>query len=268
MINNSFYNTFNNTSMKDISTNNTSNKDISMNNSSDKDCKAQSNKDCKAQTNKEININDIHKKLTFKHGSLRDEYPEQLLSVKYIKTTDKVLEIGGNIGRNSCVIASLLSDSSNLLVIESDSKNAELLKENRDNNNFNFHIEDSAISKVDLYQKKWVTKPVNEIKDIQNWEKINTKTWEEIKNKYNIDFNVLVADCEGALYYIIKENPDFLQQFNKIIIENDFTDIKHKEFVDNEFKNHSLERIHYQSGGFGPCSKFFYEVWEKNKVII
>jgi hypothetical protein len=78
-----------------------------------------------------------------------------------------------------------------------------------------------------------------------------------------MEFNTLVADCEGALYYIMKENPDFLQTFNKIIIENDFNDIEHKEFIDNEFKKHNLKRIHHEQGGWGPCSDFFYEVWIK-----
>ena len=205
----------------------------------------------------------IHSKIRLIHGSLQEEYPEQLLSVKYIKPTDTVLEIGGNVGRNSCVIATILNDSRNLLVIESDSDNSNLLRENRDHNNLKFHIENSAISKVDLYQKDWVTKPIDEISDIENWKQINTKSWKEIKNKYNIKFNTLVADCEGALYYIIKENPDFLQTFNKIIIENDFDDIEQKKFVDNEFKKHNLKRVYYEKGPWGPCADFFFEVWIK-----
>jgi FkbM family methyltransferase len=209
------------------------------------------------------NLNNIHYKIILKHGSLHEEYPEQLLSIKYIKSDDKVLELGGNVGRNSCVIATLLSDSSNLLVIESDNDNIHLLKENRDINKLNFYIENSAISNIDLYQKEWITKPIEEINDIENWKKINTKSWKDIKNKYNIEFNTLVVDCEGALYYILKENPDFLQSFNKIIIENDFYDITHKEFVDSEFKRNNFIRIHKEQGGFGPCTDFFYEVWIK-----
>lgn len=215
-------------------------------------------------------LNYIHSKIILIHGSLQDEYPEQLLSVKYIKPTDIVLEIGGNVGRNSCVIANILNDSSNLLVVESDPENSILLKENRDNNNLNFLIEDSAISKVNLYQKDWTTKPFDEINDIENWKQINTKSWEEIKNKYNMKFNTLVADCEGALYYIIKENPNFIQSFDKIIIENDFNDIEHKKFVDNNFKKYNFKKVYFE----GPkryyydfdnivCTSSFYEVWIK-----
>ena len=128
------------------------------------------------------------------------------MSALYIEPDHKVLEIGKNIGRNSCVIASLLNDSKNLLVFESDPNNAEKLKENRDINNLNFIIEDCAISKTELYQKEWITKNKIEIdiNDLQNWQFIKTITWTEIKNKYNICYDVLVADCEGALYYILK----------------------------------------------------------------
>ena len=44
-----------------------------------------------------IDLNTIHSKIILIHGSLMEEYPEQLLSVKYIKPTDKVLEIGGSL---------------------------------------------------------------------------------------------------------------------------------------------------------------------------
>ena len=208
-------------------------------------------------------LNTLHSKIKLLHGSLMEEYPEQLLAAQYINPGDVVLEIGGNVGRNSCVIATILKDSKNLVVIESDPENSKLLKENRDNNDLNFNIEECAISNVELYQKEWVTKPINEIYDIENWKKVETRTWEEIKNNYNIDFNILVVDCEGALFYILKENPDFLKTFKKIIIENDFIDINHKIFVDKEFTKYNFERVYYEAGGFGHCYNFFYEVWEQ-----
>lgn len=210
-------------------------------------------------------LNEIHEKLKIKYGYFHEEYPEQMMSALYIEPEHKVLEIGGNIGRNSCVIASLLNDSKNLLVFESDPNNAEKLKENRDINNFNFIIEDCAISKSELYQKEWITKNKIEINinDLQNWQLIKTITWSEIKNKYNICFDVLVADCEGALYYILKEEPEFLQNFKLIIIENDFNNYEHKQFINNEFIKFNFRNVYTQAGGFGPCYNCFYEVWKK-----
>jgi FkbM family methyltransferase len=221
-------------------------------------------------------LEDIQLKLILDYGSISDEYQEQEMAVMYIKPDDFVLEIGGNIGRNSCVIAHLLNDSKNLVVFESSHTFAQQLKENRDTNNLNFHIEDCAISKYDLYQKEWNTKPVNEMTDEDYastcWTKIKTSTWSDIKNKYNnICFNTLVADCEGALYYILRDEPTFLENFKKIIIENDFQDYNHKLYVDEEFKKLNFKRVYVKALSdmhmliFDKVREFFYEVWVKQE---
>jgi FkbM family methyltransferase len=210
-------------------------------------------------------LNELHKKLKIKYGDFSEEYPEQEMSVSYIKPDNIVLELGGNIGRNSCIIASLLNNSNNLIVFESDPENAIKLKENCDLNNLNFIIEDCAISKIELLQKNWITKSKDLINDdeLLNWKTIKTMSWLQIKNKYKIIFDTLVADCEGALYYILKDEPNFLETFKTIIIENDFNDIEHKNFVDTEFKRFNFNNVYTKSGGFGPCYNCFFEVWTK-----
>ena len=219
-------------------------------------------------------LTDLHSKLKLNYGNFSEEYPEQVMAVMYIKPDDIVLEIGGNIGRNSCIIASLLNDSKNLVVFESFDTIAQQLKENRDLNNLNFHIEDCAISKCDIYQNKlyqngWNTKPYYEMnnQELETWAKIKTATWGDIKNKYNnMIFDTLVADCEGALYYILRDEPTFLENFKKIIIENDFFhNFNHKLAVDEEFKKFNFKRVYVRAGGGGPCEEFFYEVWEKQE---
>lgn len=60
------------------------------------------------------------------------------MSALFIDKDDVVLELGGNIGRNSLVIASLLEKSENLVVVESDPAFVELLGINRNLNNFDF----------------------------------------------------------------------------------------------------------------------------------
>lgn len=213
-----------------------------------------------------LKLTELHNKLKINNGTFNEEYPEQEMAAMFIEPNDVVLELGGNIGRNSCIIASLLTDSSTLVVFESDTKIIPMLKENRDLNNLKFIIEDCAISNVELYQSGWVTKSADVINsiDLSSWTKVKNSTWTEIKNKYqNLIFDTLVADCEGALYYILRDEPTFLENFKKIIIENDFYDIEHKNFVDNNFRNFGFKRVYAKSGGFGPCFEFFYEVWEK-----
>ena len=214
----------------------------------------------------------IHNKLYFKHGSLLDELPEQIMALKFIKSTDTVLELGGNIGRNSCIISSILNDSSRLVVFETNTNDCLKLKENRDINNFVFNIENSAISNTPLYQNEWIVKPLNDIicnGNIIEWNKINISSWDYIKNKYSsLYFNVLVADCEGGLYYILKEQPDFLISFSTIIIENDFTHISQKLFVDEQFQKNNFNLIYNkQLDSYSNliCKDCFYQVWIKLK---
>lgn len=212
--------------------------------------------------NYEEKLNLLHKSLKLNYGSFTEEYPEQLMAMMYIEPDNVVLELGGNIGRNSLIISSLLNNSKQLLVFETNPDDANKLNENKNLNNFNFLIENSAVSKVPLFQNGWNTKPIEEIHQIY-WKPINTITWQEVKNKYNKTFDVLVADCEGALYYILRDEPLFLETFKTIIIENDFNDFNHKTFVDEEFKKFNFKRVYKQSGGFEPCFNFFYEVWKK-----
>jgi hypothetical protein len=152
------------------------------------------------------------------------------------------------------------------VVVESDPQIVPVLKENRNINNLNFHIENAAISKTELYQSGWVTKTIDAINssELVNWSKVPNSTWTDIKIKYDKHvFDTLVADCEGALYYILKEEPEFLENFKKIIIENDFYDVDHKNFVDENFRKFGFQRVYFESGGWGPCLEFFYEVWQK-----
>ena len=71
-------------------------------------------------SNDEINakIAMIHSQYNIKYGSLSEELPEQKMAVRYLTGTEKVLEIGSNIGRNSLIIAYLVGDQ-NLVTLES-----------------------------------------------------------------------------------------------------------------------------------------------------
>jgi len=203
----------------------------------------------------------LHSKLKINYGSLKDEVPEQKMVVQYLTGNEKVLEIGGNIGRNSLVIASILRDSSNLVTLESDELIAIQLLQNKLLNNLNFHIEASALSKRKLMQKDWTTIPSDTLEHGYKW--VNTVTFDDLKNKYNIDFDTLVLDCEGAFYYILMEMPEILDNINLIIMENNYHEIYKKEYVDNILKNNSFYIEYVEEGGWGPCRDRFFEVWKR-----
>ena len=220
-------------------------------------------------TIKTLNIKDIDSKLSIiqskihlSYGSLLDELPEQKMVIRCLSGNEKVLEIGSNIGRNSLVIASILQNQNNFVTLESDSSISEKLIYNRDINNFYFHVENSALSARKLIQQGWDTIPSDILLD--GYKPVNIINFKELKNKYGIEFDTLVLDCEGAFYYILMDMPEILNNINTIIMENDYTDISHKYYVDEVLISNNFYRHYVESGGWEPCFSNFYEIWKKN----
>ena len=174
-----------------------------------------------------------------------------------------MLEIGGNIGRNSLIIAYILNkkNNNNFVTLESDLSISKQLIENRDLNNLNFHIEPSALSKRKLIQSGWDTIPSETLQEGYKW--VNTITLDELNLKYNINFDTLVLDCEGAFYYILMDMPEILNNINLIIMENDYHDISKKIYIDEILTKNNFYVDYVESGGWGPCHENFFEVWKR-----
>lgn len=206
-------------------------------------------------------LNFIHNKLILQYGIFQDELPEQKMAVRCLKGGERVLELGSNIGRNSLVIASILQNSENLVTLESDPRIAERLKVNKNINNLNFRIENSALSAKKLMQQGWNTIPSETLTWGYDW--VNTITFSELQNKYDIIFDTLVIDCEGAFYYILLDMPEMLDNINLIIMENDYFEHAHKMYVDRILKSKGFSTIYVEAGGWGPCYNNFYEIWKK-----
>ena len=204
----------------------------------------------------------VQSKLKLKYGSFNDELPEQKMAIRYLTGNEKVLEIGGNIGRNSLVIGYTLNDSCNFVTLECDVNIAKQLTENRDLNNLNFHIECSALSNRKLIQKNWDTIPSDILQPGYKW--VDTITFNNLKSKYNIEFDTLILDCEGAFYYILMDMPEILEHINLIIMENDYWDISKKNYVDDILVQNNFYRDYVECGGWGPCYHNFFEVWKKS----
>ena len=214
----------------------------------------------------------IHSQLKINYGSFNDEFPEQKMAVRYLTGNEKVLEIGGNIGRNSLIIAYILSqhnnnnnnNNPNFVCLECDTAIASQLRENRDLNNFNFQIENTALSKRKLIQRGWDTIESDTL--LEGYKPVQTITIEQLKTKYNIEFDTLILDCEGAFYYILMDMPEILNNINTIIMENDYWDISKKNFVDEVLKNNKDNKfylVYVEKGGWGPCYNNFFEVWKR-----
>ena len=207
----------------------------------------------------------LQKKINIKYGSLLDEAVEQKLIIEYLEPTDIVLELGGNIGRVSSIIASIINDDENLLVFESSPQHYKELLENRNNNKFKFKLEGKALSKQKLYQYGWDTYTqdeydINPSKNLMY--EIATITFDEIKKKYSLDFNTLVIDCEGAFYYIIQDFPEILNGIKKIIIENDYPTWERKMFVED-----ILEKNGFKSIKKIPLDKAYWHFHKDQNII-
>ena len=206
----------------------------------------------------------IHSNLKMVHGSLLEEVPEQKMAVRYLTGDERVLEIGGNVGRNSLVISYILGqkDNNNLVVLECDTDIYNQLNENKELNSMQFHVENSALSKRNLIQIGWDTIVSDTL--LPGYKSVTSITYEQLVSKYSIEFDTLVLDCEGAFYYIIQDMPEVLDNIKLIIMENDYNIINHKLYIDSVLNSKNFKVDYSQGGGWGPCANNFFEVWVKS----
>jgi len=211
----------------------------------------------------------IHNCVQLHSGNMKSEYPEQRLAIKYINPNSKVLELGSNIGINSIIISNILNNDKNLVTLECDVSHIDNLTYNRNINGLTFNIEPSALSSIPLARRGWHTFPITNGNVPENCVYVNTITYEQLLNKYNVIFDTIVADCEGALFYILKDIPYILDNISLLIVENDYILLEHKIFVDNVLLQYNFKNICSIPGGFtnSPCYNCFYEVWEKKQLI-
>jgi hypothetical protein len=213
--------------------------------------------------NIDLRLQDIHSRTIIKNGNMNSEYPEQRLAIEFISSGSKVLELGSNIGINSIIISNILSDDTNLVTLECDSTHIDTLTHNRDINNLHFNIEPSALSSIPLGRRGWHTFPM--MPNEGNLIPVNTITYEQLLFKYGITFDTIVADCEGALYYILKDMPHILENIKLLIVENDYIQLEHKLFVDSVLAKYNFKLMKSIPGGFNnsPCYDCFYQVFSK-----
>jgi GR25 family glycosyltransferase involved in LPS biosynthesis len=163
--------------------------------------------------NKFVYYNQDNKKIT----PSKNEIDEQRDIIKYIEQDDIVLQLGGKYSSISNTIAYKQNNSGNLVVVESDKSILEILKSNKERNGSNFIILDKNIisnNDKDLNLDNYSTKRVNKESFSQEESRIN---YDDFKVKYPLNFNVLIADCEGCLCDFIETIGDDLNNYNKIL---------------------------------------------------
>lgn len=182
------------------------------------------------------------------------EKTEQDLAAQYVLPDDVVLELGARYGTVSCIIANILNNKNNLVVVEPDEIVWNALENNKINNNCEFNIVKGFISnkKLGLEGQQYATTfRINENSTIPSY------SLGFIENKYNLKFNVLVADCEGFLEIFFDENPTFYDNLRMIFFEADRPDKCNYNKIRNELKNRNFKQIVNLLDGF-------YNVWIKD----
>ncbi len=188
------------------------------------------------------------------------EKPEQDLVSKYIHADDIVLELGARYGSVSCIINSKLKCKTNQVVVEPDERVWKALEINKNANNCGFHIVKGFVSRRNLgltnldayhggYGATYIVQPESSIP---------CYTMETIAEKYNLIFNVIVADCEGFLEVFFDENPNVYDTLRLIIFEADYTDKCNYKKIRENLKEY----------GFTELLKGHQNVWIKDKLLI
>ena len=222
----------------------------------------------------------LHKGINIKSGFFNDEIPEMELAYRYIRPEYSVLEFGGNIGRNSITIASLLNKnrdgSVNLVTLETGDVSE--LRKNMESSGNKFTIINAGLSKKDLYQSGWVSGTTKDrrsqtkfapeqrseskdtAKPYNNKSAVNKISLSEIYKISGINkFDTLIVDCEGCFYDITNDFPELLLNSKLIIIENDSQ--AHNDHIRKNILNAGFKSIFCgDHEGRQPC---FYEVFTK-----
>lgn len=168
------------------------------------------------------------------------EIVEQNQVKKYINKNDCVLELGGRYGGVSVAINNILCYKANHVVVEPDCLVWDALKHNRDYNDCHFKIIQGTISnkKQQLQSKGFATYTI-EGGEIPNYP------------LPLMDFNVLVADCEGALELFYNENKSLFDRLRLIIFEKD-----RKKYCNYDYLCKEFIRL-----GFNPLINDFHSVY-------
>ena len=171
------------------------------------------------------------------------EAAEQKMVKEFVHEDDVVLELGARYGSVSCTINEILKNRKNQVSVEPDYRIWASLENNRNSNRCEFEIFKGFVSRQKL---NIIAKGYDTAFTPDETSNVECLTLEEIENKFNLKFNVLVADCEGFLEIFFEENPDLYSKLDKIIFEADREDFCNYEILRENLRNNGF---HEHIGG-------------------
>jgi len=182
-----------------------------------------------------IFINERNEKVNY------DRYEKREIDLikKFIKEDDVVLELGARYGGTSIAINQILKDKKKQVSVDPDSRVWESLETNKKNHQCEFIIIKGTISN----KPQKIIKESRKFDDNNDWATYTEECREghgtERAVNYPLpllNFNVLVADCEGFLETFYDENKNMFPYLRLIIFEKDRPDFCNYDRLINEFK--------------------------------
>jgi len=186
-------------------------------------------------------------------GSFLDEYgkiidlniaepTEQMLTKKYIEPHMTVLELGARYGTVSYCINSNLDVKTNHVAVEPDYTVWNVLEQNLRANECHTRIVKGFISrqKIGLSFSGYGTS-YTKSNYAAFWP--DCFTLEEIETKYNLEFDTLIADCEGGLEIFLDENPKLYDSLQFIMFEADAPEKCNYDKIRSKLLEHNFSEI-------------------------
>jgi len=193
---------------------------------------------------------------------------EQQMSLTFLTGNETVLELGSNIGRNTILIGHILkSGGGTITTVESNSRFLSALQDGiRRSKLSNIKVCGNPISKNRIIIRGWNSHTIKHgVAVPSGWREVQVVSLDEVKLLHSVDhFDTLVIDCEGAFYHILLEYPEIMNGVQTVLIENDFKDRKHAEYVHSVFRTHELEPVWSTSikrSHPSPCTQYFWQAW-------
>lgn len=170
------------------------------------------------------------------------ETTEQWIAETFIPEDAIVLELGGRYGVVSCKINKRLKNKTNHLVVEPDPTVFSYMARNIVRNGAHCKMFNGIISKAPQYfQQAGIGSRTRCQPCSSESVLVEHRTLNEIIENFGLQFDTLVADCEGCLETFFDENLDYIKNFKLITFEEDYGNecnyekIK-KILADNNFK--------------------------------
>jgi hypothetical protein len=166
---------------------------------------------------------------------IKNERSEQLSAYYFIDSSDNVLELGTRYGTVSCLLA---RKANRVVSLDPDLSAINYATINMINHGVYFESVHGIISnkpQITKNQGYATTTEDAEYSEIPNY------SISQLQEKYNIIFNTLVADCEGCLEKVIKEND--LTNFTKILFEKDQADSCNYDYIFEYLENNGFINV-------------------------